>query len=165
MDDHTFALMQEPGSVEEMQHVVAECFGSNCYGSERLWNLFQTAISDAMTDFSGGLKDHTERTIDEEKVNNKFPSLDLSLLNGNCGAIRSFEFNSEEPIPIENDWFSGLIQINLNPPSERDASVKTEHENRVSRFRWLVVCVLLYLFATCSHFFRHLLLILSLSLV
>jgi hypothetical protein len=45
----------------------------------------------------------------------------FKLLNENCGSInRTLEFNLREPIPIDNDFFLGHIQINLHSHSAKD---------------------------------------------
>jgi hypothetical protein len=85
--------MHEPGTIEDIQHAWTECLGS-----------------------SNSSKSHDGFTTEDVKTSqdkNNFPSLKLSLLNGNCK--QRFEFNSREPIQIENDLFSGSIRINLDP--------------------------------------------------
>jgi hypothetical protein len=45
----------------------------------------------------------------------------FKLLNENCGSINcTLEFNLREPIPIDNDFFLGHIQINLHSHSAKD---------------------------------------------
>jgi hypothetical protein len=47
------------------------------------------------------------------------------------GSNRRFEFKSRKPIPIENDFFSGHIQINLHSHSEKDKRDFDDAKNMV----------------------------------
>jgi hypothetical protein len=127
--DDSLLTLYEPGSVEEIQHFMDKCLlGSRHAGGihkqrkDRLMSMvphesFTKALMEYMHTMRNSHIDETSHKL----VDDKFPSLQVKLLNENCGSInRRFEFNSREPIPIENDFFSGHIQINLHSHSAKD---------------------------------------------
>jgi hypothetical protein len=126
--DDSLLTLYEPGSVEEIQHFMDKCLlGSRHAGGihkqrkDRLMSMvphesFTKALMEYMRNADIDIDETSHKLVDD-----KFPSLQVKLLNENCGSInRRFEFNSREPIPIENDFFSGHIQINLHSHSAKD---------------------------------------------
>ena len=136
-NDDSLISMQEPGSVEEIQHAVAECFGSNppdsiiMKNTERLMTMVQQAFTQALAEYINPTSSFENDKESNNIIDNKFPSLEVSLLNQNCGNGR-FEFNSPEPLPIENDFFSGQIQINLNSHNANDKGSLNDAKDMVS---------------------------------
>jgi hypothetical protein len=145
-----FLIMQEPGTVEEMQRMVAECFGNNnCFGlsHERLFDMVQTAFTDAMREYSNGTS-NAEQVVEPNnairEANKQFPSLKMRLLNDNCP---SFELNSTRPIPIENDLFVGNISIIIQPQNScmNDSHFNDEYFSKRANVSWFLGCLASYL--------------------
>lgn len=137
-------IMQEPGTIEEIQRLVVECFGNNnCFAGlshERLFDMVQTAFTDAMREYSNGTS-NVEHFVEPDnairEANKHFPSLKLRLLNDNCP---SFELNSTRPIPIENDLFVGNISIIVQPQNScmNDSHFNDEYFSNRANVSWFL---------------------------
>mmetsp|Transcript_9933 Transcript_9933/g.22207 ORF Transcript_9933/g.22207 Transcript_9933/m.22207 type:complete len:450 (-) Transcript_9933:94-1443(-) len=116
----------EPGTVEEWQHSLAECFGrtrivaGTFTSGQSVWQL----ISETVDAFLGGgwrenntspeVYSDQQRILRSRTLNDSFPSLAVHLVN-ESGEHNEFELNSPVGIPIDNDLFVGRVMVLVRP--------------------------------------------------
>lgn len=125
----------EPGTVEELQHSLAECFGRTgiitsgfATNGQSLWQL----ILETVDAFLGGSSDYyttsperydiKQREMGSRTVNEAFPSLAVHLVD-ESGEQSEFELNSPVGIPIENDVFVGRVMVLVKPHASTSSKV------------------------------------------